>query len=87
MLRASDGVQIGLVSLVPSNCENSGGTISTFTSVARNLGWIRHILTGDGESRSTTLRPGHSESTTRKPATLFGINLDSFSNFFNKRQS
>lgn len=44
MLRADDGVQIGVVSLVPGQCENPTGSISTFTSVARNLQWIRSTM-------------------------------------------
>lgn len=50
MTRADDGVQIGIVSLVPSDCRNPAGSISTFTSVARNLPWIRRVMNGQMEN-------------------------------------
>ncbi len=59
MLRASDGVQIGIVSLVPGNCENPNKLVSTFTSVARNLQWIRRTMGDRGMNQmgSATYRP------------------------------
>ncbi len=59
MIRASDGVQIGIVSLAPANCENPNNLISTFTSVARNLQWIRRTMGGSAmyQMGSATNRP------------------------------
>lgn len=70
LLRADDGVQMGIVSFAPSNCENPYGAISTFTSVARNLDWIRRTMIGDGENNQL-----ENASTTWRPATVPSNNI------------
>lgn len=75
MLQADDGVQIGVVSFVTLGCENTG-TRSIFTSVARNLPWIRRIMNGqmtnmdDIQPGSITI-PTQPPATTRRPLNFF----------------
>lgn len=80
MLRAYDDVQIGIVSLAPASCKNEAGLISTFTSVARNLDWIRSIMNencGNNQQGSGTVRPNTiptNNKATRKPVNMYGFN-------------
>ncbi len=67
MLLANDGVQIGVVSTVPKNCANPDESKSVFTSVSRNLPWIRSIMFGDKMMDQVV-----SISATFKPETVTG---------------
>lgn len=73
MLRNSDGVQIGLVSLVPSDCENSGGAQSTFTSVSRNLDWIHSTMRENGDGPDSQQATSSSSPSSTKRPNMFGI--------------
>ena len=72
MLRADDGIQIGLVSFVPLNCDHPGQTQSIFTAIAPNLGWIRRVMSGANDQMGS--------GTANKPATQV-YQLQSANNF------
>lgn len=63
MLSADNGIQIGLVSFVPLNCDHPGQTQSAFTAIAPNLGWIRRVMSGRGGNNQMA------SGTANRPAT------------------
>lgn len=90
MLRASDGVQIGIVSFGPNtDCDDPTRGSSVFSSVSRNLLWIRCTMLENGandqceditSSESTTvpmnivpITTAATSTTTRRSPNLFGF--------------
>lgn len=94
MLRSSDGVQIGIVSYGPNtSCFDPTRGSSIYTSVPRNLQWIRCIMSGNGSNKCGGTFASEPEkvpmnnipttTTTRKPANFFGFPFNGlFSNSY-----